>query len=309
MKVLIKNIALFSIALFFTVLFVFSFLTFKAEWISATNIRYKPTCKGKLSERYLEAQSTQKKDILFLGSSHCYRGFDNRIFQEAGYTSFNWGSSSQTPIQSALLLKEFSRRIQPKIIVLEIFPDLYNGNGLESTLDFISNTGSNSISNQMTLSTNDVSAYNTWLYHQMHQLFKNQKTIECDTALEAYIPGGYVEKLQFLQQKKFVPQRIHLTWNEDQLQAIKDIQNMSEVLHSKLIFVLAPMTPEYYAQYNNMDEWLKELESFSDTIINFNPIGADYKSSYFYDPHHLNQEGVEIFNHQLIPILKKEFPL
>lgn len=35
-------------------------------------------------------------DILFLGSSHCYRGFDPRVFKNIGYNIFNLGTSSQT---------------------------------------------------------------------------------------------------------------------------------------------------------------------------------------------------------------------
>ncbi len=309
MKVLIKNIVLFSANLFFCVLMLFFLLSFRTDWIKSTNIRYKPTCTGKLNERFLEAQNVKNVDILFLGSSHCYRGFDTRIFQKEGLTAFNWGSSSQTPIQSALILSDCINRMQPKMIVLEIFPDLYKGNGLESTLDFISNTGIHPMSNSMLFQTNDISSYNTWLYSLIKSSINPNQSIQCDFELERYIQGGFVEKRKFTTPTQFASSSIQLTWNDKQLNAIQMISHQAKSRNTPLIFVLAPMTNAYYNQYQNMDEWLENLELYCDKIINFNPIEACYQSKHFYDPHHLNQSGVEIFNRQLIQILKKEFPL
>lgn len=309
MKVLIKNIALFTASLFFCILSLFSLLSFRSDWIKPTNIRYKPTCAGKLNDRFLESQTIHQVDILFLGSSHCYRGFDTRLFQKEGLTTFNWGSSSQTPIQSALILSQCINQIQPKMIVLEIFPDLYNGNGLESTLDFISNTGIHSLSNSMMLQTNDVSGYNTWLYSVIKNAINPKQSIPCDFEMEQYVQGGYVEKLKFTPASKFSSSPIQLVVNDKQLNAIQYISQEAKERHIPLVFVLAPMTAAYYNQYQNMEEMLQILNPYCDTIINFNPVDSTYQAKHFYDPHHLNQSGVEIFNRQLIPILKKEFPL
>ncbi len=309
MKVLIKNIAWFAASLFFCFLFLFSLLSFRPNWITTTNIRYKPTCAGKLNDRFVESQTVYGVDILFLGSSHCYRGFDTRLFKNEGLTTFNWGSSSQTPIQSALLLSQCINHMQPKMIVLEIFPDLYHGNGLESTLDFISNTGVHSLTNSMLLQTNDVSSYNTWLYSFIKNTINPKQIISCDFDMERYVQGGFVEKLKFTAPAKFSSSPIQLTINDKQLNAIKFISQQAKDRQIPLIFVLAPMTAEYYKQYQNMDEMLQILNPYCDTIVNFNPVDSTYQAEHFYDPHHLNQSGVEIFNRQLIPILKKEFPL
>ena len=49
--------------------------------------------------RKIDADTTINIDVLVLGSSHAYRGFDPRIFKKAGIKLFNFGSSGQTLLQ------------------------------------------------------------------------------------------------------------------------------------------------------------------------------------------------------------------
>ena len=58
-----------------------------------------------LYQRVREADTTANVNILVLGASHAYRGIDPRVFTEKGYRLFNLGSSSQTPLQTQILLK------------------------------------------------------------------------------------------------------------------------------------------------------------------------------------------------------------
>ncbi|MEY4330788.1 MAG: hypothetical protein RL609_1536 [Bacteroidota bacterium] len=308
MKVLIKNISQFTIALFLLVFVAFSILAFQSKWITATNIRYKPTCNGKLAERIKEANQCRNIDILFLGSSHCYRGFDTRIFKSHDLLGFNLGSSSQTPMQSALLLDRYVDFMKPQLVVLEIFPDLYDGNGLESTLDFISNIGPSSVTHQMLIETHDISAYNTYGYGLIKNLWLGPDIIQCDTALEQYVAGGFVEKKKFIT-TTFQGSSIPLSWKDSQLKSFNRIQEICNQRKIPLVYVLAPMTTAYYAQYPNIDHWISSIEQDGFKVYNFNPIGKHYSESHFYDAHHLNQKGVEIFNQELITIIKKDFPL
>jgi hypothetical protein len=58
----------------------------------------------------------------FLGSSHCYRSFNPKIFDDVlKTTTFNMGSSSQTPITSYFVLKEILKTQKPKYVVMEIY--------------------------------------------------------------------------------------------------------------------------------------------------------------------------------------------
>src|SRR3972149_6768649 len=54
--------------------------------------------KDVIGKSLAEFDRTQNYDLIFLGSSHCYRCFDPFVFQKFGLTTYNLGSSSQTPI-------------------------------------------------------------------------------------------------------------------------------------------------------------------------------------------------------------------
>ena len=58
--------------------------------------------------------------------------------------TFNLGSSSQTPIQTKMLLDEHLDRLNPKLVVFEVYPVVFQLEGVESALDFIANTEFNS---------------------------------------------------------------------------------------------------------------------------------------------------------------------
>lgn len=61
-------------------------------------------------------------DILFVGSSHCYRSFDTAITDEVfGCNTFNAGTSSQGMDGSLQIIKEASRKNEIKQIYLEIY--------------------------------------------------------------------------------------------------------------------------------------------------------------------------------------------
>ena len=62
------------------------------------NINHRMGAYGHVFSRFQEAASSQNIDVLILGSSHAYRGFDTRIFAEQGIRAFNLGTSAQTPI-------------------------------------------------------------------------------------------------------------------------------------------------------------------------------------------------------------------
>ena len=64
-------------------------------------------------ERIREAETAGPVDILFVGSSHAYRGFDPRIFAALGFTSFNLGTKAQSPLNTDFLLRRYWPRLQP----------------------------------------------------------------------------------------------------------------------------------------------------------------------------------------------------
>ena len=105
----------------------------------AKNVRSCVGCYGHLYSRVKDAEKIKNPDILFIGSSHSYRGFDTRVFQKHGIKAFNLGSSSQTPINSKVLLKQYLDKINPKMVVIEAYAGTISADGVESSLDLLSN--------------------------------------------------------------------------------------------------------------------------------------------------------------------------
>ena len=82
MKTFVLKILIF---IFFTCLFYFINLIFFGDFINTSfksNLIYFLGGYGHTHSRLAEVKTYKDVDILFLGSSHAYRGFDTRIFSK-----------------------------------------------------------------------------------------------------------------------------------------------------------------------------------------------------------------------------------
>ena len=131
---LIKRILIFSVFLiigYTLLLFLFG---------SVLKPKHLPNLVYKVGHNYLrlqEVRQTSNVDLLFLGSSHAYRGFDTRIFRASNYKAFNLGSSSQTPVQTRVLLERYLENLNPKLVVYEVNPIMFYSDGVESTINLV----------------------------------------------------------------------------------------------------------------------------------------------------------------------------
>ena len=120
------------------------------------NINYRIGSYGHMSSRLSEIKGYSDVDILFLGSSHAYRGFSTRIFLENGYKTFNLGSSAQTPAQTKVLLNRYLESLNPKMVIYEVYPNTLSTDGVESALDIIANDKNDLHSLKMALKINNI---------------------------------------------------------------------------------------------------------------------------------------------------------
>ena len=128
------------------------------------NIRWEPSSRGHLYTRMNDLDTIKAVDILILGSSHAYRGFDPRIFRASGYNIFVLGSSAQTPIQTARLAEEYIPKLRPKLVIYEAYPRVVGYDGVESTLDFLANDKLDISLAYLALSSKNIMVFNTLLY-------------------------------------------------------------------------------------------------------------------------------------------------
>lgn len=271
------------------------------------NLKYKKGSIGHMNTRIKEVKKTRDIDILFFGSSHSYRGFDPRIFQKHDLKIFNLGSSSQTSVQTLTLLKRYVDRLNPKTIVFEVYPRCsLTSDGVESSLDILSNDKIDIFSYEMAFKINNIKTYNTLLYANLINIL-NRKDSYVEPLLKKddhYISGGFVQK----KDNEF-KSRDYIINNEDiveyQYESLLEIVQESKKRDIQLIFVFAPMTSSMYNQYTNPEAFDSLMNTFTD-YYNFNKIMDINNLNYFYDDDHLNEKGVKVFNEKFIDLYKKD---
>jgi hypothetical protein len=270
------------------------------------NIDYRLGSIGHMHSRLSEVKNQKDIDILFLGSSHTYRGFDTRIFEANGYSAFNLGSSAQTPLQTTVLLNRYLENINTKTVIYEVYPNTFMLDGVESSLDIIANDRNDFYSLEMALKINNIKTYNTILYGLARDVL-NLNTSFSESVVkgnDTYIPGGFVEKkIDYFEPIVFEKKNISI--NQIQLESFSQIVSRLKNNNINLILVYAPIPSSNYKSYSNTIYFDSIMESYSE-YYNFNEIIKLNDSLHFYDSHHLNQNGVELFNKKLIEILNKK---
>lgn len=269
------------------------------------NLNYCIGMGGYTHSRLAEVKHVNNVDILFLGSSHAYRGFDTRIFSENGMKTFNLGSSSQTPVQTKVLLNRYLNKLNPKKIVFEVYPETFMLDGVESSLDLISNDRNDLYSFMMMLKLKNIKVFNTFIYAIIQDLFRLNQSFNEPLRMgdDNYVSGGFVQKDLAFYKKSEHPEKT-ISFNPVQMEAFHEIISIINERKIGLILIYAPITRAEYISYNN-NEYFDNVMANYGTYINFNKEIIFDDSLHFYDSHHLNQHGVMLFNHKMIDNLFK----
>ncbi|MFN3412344.1 MAG: hypothetical protein ACK4YF_09320 [Exilispira sp.] len=305
MKKFIKKILLLSLIL--AILYpIFIIIIGEIFGPNQKNLKFIPErswTKRKLSE----ASSYGNIDILFIGSSHAYRGYDIRFFNKFG-RSFNLGTTSQTPLQSYFLLKKFISILNPKYIIIDIYFPLFESDGVESSIDIVSNHISKDNIKLFIMSPNPI-VLNTLIYSYYYNYAKNTTKLKnYSNKFDTYISGGFVEReIQFFANKeRFFEKNIKI--NQIQKKSFEKLIAFIKKKKIKYVIIHSPITKAEYSSYLNTKELNDYFES-KGFYLNFNEIQIPlYDNIHFYDKHHLNQYGVYIFNKYLAEFLIEMFP-
>ncbi len=274
------------------------------------NLRYQRGGHSFTLKRINELKNHQKNiDILVLGSSHANRGFDPRIFKEYNINLFNLGTSAQTPIQTRILVRRFLEDINPNIVILEVFPNVFRADGAESATDIVSHCHIDKEMVDMALEINNLKVYLTLFYAYFRQIFSLNDPSEVTVSRSdgaKYISGGYLEHIKKTHRKGIVHKKTKLNIRSYQKKAFTDTINYLKKRNKKIVLVQMPITEELYSSYKNVDKINSWLESFGVPFYNMNNLVELSSEKHFYDAHHLNQDGVEKTNKILIEILKED---
>jgi hypothetical protein len=266
-----------------------------APRILRKNISYKLGSYGYTFSRLADVKKAGKVDILCIGSSHCYRGYDPRIFEGKHLKIFNLGTSAQTPVQTELLLKEHFDELKPDFVILDVYPPVFDNDGVESTLNLIANGPIDKPLTDLALGEMNMKVYNTLIYGLFRQSlhmntgFRQPPVMEDDT----YIGSGYVQTYKrYLSNKVFKAQKVNFV--QKQVGAIERTIAFLKSRNVRFVIIQAPVTRKNFESYTNNES----VDSF---FLRKGPyINSNYylklPDSLFLDDHHLNQNGVDIFD-------------
>jgi hypothetical protein len=267
------------------------------------NIKFIKGGYGHLYTRLSEADTISYADVIVVGSSHAYRGFDPRIFHSSNIRMFNLGSSAQSPVASEILLDYYIDRLKPSVVIYEVYPLTFTIDGVESAIDIISNSPSIIISTKLLSDITDLSVLNTYLFsvgRYITPFYKdfNESRIKKN---DKYIMGGFVEKADEANTHSLKFENRNLIFFDKQKMAFERTLQKVRANGIKLILVQAPVSEELYSSFNNRNEIDDYFSSFEGVpYLNYNKMLSLPSREYFYDASHLNQKGVEIFNQALL---------
>ncbi|WP_242916135.1 DUF1574 family protein [Pontibacter liquoris] len=266
--------------------------------------------------RLNEAEKASDVDILFVGSSQVNRGFDVRIFEKNGLKAFNLGTSAQTLFNSYYLLKEYLPTSKPKHVVLDLYWGVAKNDGVEPSIDILSNSDFDESTLEMvldlkngtvfgSLAANAILRLRTPIYQVKQKEFRDSE----------YISGGFTKslatnnKLDAEDLQKMKP--LEANMNDFQLEYLKKIIALCKSSNTKLIFVLTPVTKEYKRKVTNYNSYTNKIARIAkENKIPF----LDYNqreelslvsSEDFSDRNHLAQSGAEKFDSLFIKDLGK----
>ncbi len=262
--------------------------------------------------RLREAKSYSNVDVLFLGSSLAFRGVDPRPFREKGLNVFNLGTSAQTPYNSYYLLKEFTPKLKPKYVVLDVYWTMMNlENPTESTIDIVSNHQLTSNMVEMALHTRDFTTISSLISNYISRLHTPLSKIEDKKSpIDKYIKGGYVEALNIDTVKQAYElshlKVQHRTPADLQVKYLNKIIDLCRANNIKPIFIMMPVTKELKSKLANYQEYCRFVDSvaYKNKIpfTNYN----DRKDlelislTDFVDENHLSKKGATKFTRKFI---------
>ncbi|APG59282.1 hypothetical protein [Christiangramia salexigens] len=261
---------------------------------------------GYMKDRIDEIQEYDDVDILFIGASNVYRGIDPRIFENHGITIFNLGSNSQTPEQTLILLKQYLGSLDPKLVVMDVYPSNFEKDGVESMLDVITNSKVDKDVIKYVLKNPNIKLINALIYKagkQILSLKDSDQTGERNTAKSEYVSGGYAE--YYASENNYIKTFPEAEWELQmkQLEAFNCIIDLLTASEYPFFLMRTPLANYKYSSFNNNPE-VDSIFSEYGEFYNFQNHVKLSDTLDFLDGTHLSQSGVHKFNDALIKYLK-----
>lgn len=293
MRQLIKHISILILLIIsmygLTMLFACK-VDFRGKKLIYSVASYIPKKGGQESLMLAELDEGGDYDVIVLGSSHAYRGYDPRIFEKHGFSMFNAGSSAQSFQTSMHVLENHINLSEVDLVILDIYPVIFEIEGTETAQRFIVDETFDSGSWELVQETKDFRSFNSFV-----------KRIICandtnDSVVRDYVGKGYCSRVDTIIE---LPPADTTSFQPRE----ENLKALTELLHhliykTRLVLISHPMPS---CQRNiDMASVISKCTTESDLVFADYTNEPGYTQDHFSDAYHLNQAGVEKFNEMLI---------
>lgn len=272
--------------------------------------------KGKPLLQHIQSEMIWNRDVIELsinnfprnkhfkiqiyGSSHTYRSFDPRIFEGAGLSCYNWGSSSQTPKNSYQIIKEYSKNTDN--IILEVYPINFILTGTECSWDMIASPFPTSVAFDQCIAQKDLRC---WQFFSIRPLIREMMKSK-PAPIDSNFYQGYIETAdsagELSNYEKYAVNENTLSL---QMEYLHKIVRYCKTNNINLILACAPIPHKLVIQ--NEQLWKNEIEKLcKEESVPFINLLRNHNLSdknHFFDDDHLNRAGVSQFNRMLLDSL------
>lgn len=306
MKLLAKKIFLFGLLAIGVYIIMFSILYFIR--VGNVPLLYRSTqgnvFKGGLTyKKFKEFNPNEKYDIIVLGSSHAYRGYDPEIFASYGYKIYNLGSSAQSLLSSYVIARNYIKKENCNTVIIDLYDRIFRYSSVESLSDVTQNISSDKAAAELCIRSKDLRAINMFTLRMFSKLDYplNNDTLNLINGFQASnnqltLPGNpkdpdynsnketlhsFAKLIHYLNKEG-----IHVILAEHPL---PEVYTISESKHSRFVTDINKIIKPYNIK------WYDLMRDSTMTGI-----------QYYADENHLNYRGVKKYNHKLIELLIKD---
>lgn len=255
--------------------------------------------KGGLSyAKFRSFDRAKRYDVVVIGSSHAYRGYDPRIFGERGIDLFNLGTSAQTPMNSYHVLKSHVDTGNCRLVLFDLYENTMEHDGLESTSDLSRNIDSDRAALGMCLALKDPRGINLMALRWLSRS-------EPPRPVDGPDRSGYAERTDSLRTAPRKGQERPLALDSMQVRYLRRCIAYCTDQGLPLVFVTHyyPQASDHerHARFHALIE--REIAGTGIRYIDLAYAGRVDDRDHFYDHNHLNAAGVALFNAQLLDSL------
>ena len=299
MKLMVRNslkVLLVACVIYAGVIFIFSNVQLIDRRMSSYFLPNMQRNGGQEMQMMRDLTSNQTKyGAIVLGSSHAYRGYDPRIFEQSGISLFNAGTSAQNAKGSLVLYNEYLRD-RSDVFILDVYDPVFELEGTESNMRLIQNVPTNEAA--LALVQQEFKIYT--LNALAVRLASINPTDEAPNA--DYIKNGFCEKKGILHAVEPLNDSV-FDANEEMFNAFEKMVKQMQADGKRIVLCSHPL-PKSPGLRNYHDKFLSRfnplIQNLGLAYIDLTYYTEGFGFNEFADLSHLNQQGVELYNRLLL---------